>query len=171
MLGAVTGAALALVLYGVYEVTSPHLTAWLTVPHPAAGEPPPTDTNFSGKSDREEHLAQRAREIVELFGERRKNEEDALAPRDALISEEPAPPPPPSPLPPPPPPTPSASIEEPQKPVSPPETATPVPPIARSEAPTLPRSGIGTWLAMFLSLLAAVGVRFRKRLYAEITSL
>ena len=69
--GAGAGALIALAFYGVYEVASPTLGAYLTIPT-FIGKHSAADVRVQDPSNMEtqERLARRAREIAEQFSER-----------------------------------------------------------------------------------------------------
>src|SRR3989338_3827387 len=161
--GAGTGALIALAFYGVYEVASPVLSAYLSIPsfrgiHSAADVRVQSPSN----TETQERLARRAREIAEQFSERPITDLEEDVPEEYI---EPA----------------AAPAAEPVTPVEAKEEITPTP-LADVETPlyekaqaaeniappSLPSSGFGLWLSIHVALLAVIGIRYRTKIYKKL---
>ena len=163
--GAGAGALIALAFYGVYEVASPMLGAYLTIPT-FIGKHSAADVRVQDPSNTEtqERLARRAREIAEQFSERPVTdlEEDvpeepaapaqvvapapAIAPVQEIPKEEVAP-------------APLAAVENPLYEKA--EAAENVTP------PMLPSSGVGLWLSMHAAFLVVLAIRYRHKILSR----
>jgi|SRR3989338_3622825 len=197
LLGALGGAAIALALYSSYEAASPSLAAWLSIPKETPrSDTGDVAVPGSASEEMKKRIASRARAIAEEFSERPEHpvEEVEAVPSEAEsafpVTESPSDsiaeqvadtaPVPTS--------EPSEEIwEEAEEESVLSEWESPAPAIrlqahGREEdaiaqtsvqtpkAPSLPSSGVGVWLVSFLSILGAVGWKYRKRLDQEIIS-
>ncbi|MEK7591616.1 MAG: hypothetical protein AAB489_05435 [Patescibacteria group bacterium] len=167
LLGSVAGALVALGFYGVYQFSSPHLSAYLTIPW--SGDDPPSGEVRLPKDASEaeiEKLSARARRIAEEFSHRATYTSEEPSSEEDTMEGSPVEPEVPVPAP----------VEE--EPAVPEEVSAPAPvedpvPVMEEEEleavrtvepPALPSSGIGTLLLICFALVAAIGFRFRGHL-------
>lgn len=175
--GAIGGAAIALALYASYEVASPALTAWLSIPETPRSDPGEVKIQNNVTDKMQQRIARRAQAIAEEFSERPEHpvaESEEVSTASVSSSSDAAPIaavvpapilPTPEEL------APEAIQEEPVAPKSEPiAQAKPVTaePVVASKAPALPSSGVGVWLMGFLSILVAIGWKFHNWLHKEI---
>ncbi|MDD4628732.1 MAG: hypothetical protein PHE68_05060 [Candidatus Peribacteraceae bacterium] len=173
ILGALAGAGVALVLYGGYATTAPHLQAWLIAPQSQidAVQPGSATVNSVGISETKyNRFVARSQEIYTRFAA----DNAPLPLRQDHALDVPAPSPvAPSALPPPPPTGTGGSLVKVRT-----EDVTP-PPAKRyrvpakdqsadrrmEKTPALPNSGIGLWFAVCLAGLTAGGLVMRRRMH------
>ena len=173
LLGAIAGALVALGFYGVYQFSSPHLSAYLTIPW-SGNEPPSGEVRLpEDASEAEiEKLSARARKIAEEFSHRATSSSEEPASEEDAVEGSPVMPEAPEE-------TEPTREQAPVEEVTPEEIAEPasvediVPAIQEEESedavravepPALPSSGIGTFLLACFALVAAIGFRFRRQL-------
>ena len=165
--GAGAGALIALAFYGVYEVASPTLGAYLTIPT-FIGKHSAADVRVQDPSNMEtqERLARRAREIAEQFSER------PITDMEKALEEPSAPAPVEVPV--------AAPVQEPPVEEAPKEEVAPAPLAAtenplyeKAEAagsitpPTLPSSGVGLWLSIHVAFLVVLAIRYRNKILSR----
>lgn len=172
ILGALAGAGVALVLYGGYATTAPHLQAWLIAPQTQinAVQPGSATVNDDGISDvKYKRFVARSQEIYTRFAA------DGAPPpleQDHHIDVPGPTPIDPSLLPPPPPAGTGESVvnvhTEDVAPAPEKKRRVPVPDQSMNrrmeKTPALPSSGIGMWFATCLAGLSAGGLVMRRRL-------
>lgn len=172
LLGSVAGAFIALGFYGVYQFSSPHLSAYLAIPW--NGDEPPSGEVRLPKDASEaeiEKLSARARRIAEEFSHRATYSSAEPVPEEDAVEGSPVAPEVPGE-------TELVPEQTPVEEVMPEGIAEPVPvadpvpvmeeeeseAVQTAEPPLLPSSGIGTFLLACFALVAAIGFRFRRQL-------
>lgn len=178
ILGAIGGAAVALLLYQAYSVSAPAITAWLMVPQSQIDAKHPGDVRVNGETDAYtyDRIAAKAEEIYRRFAAEpapraavfpqgievtqplpQRSSASALSTEQteegAAVREQIAAPPPEG----------SSSSQDfapPPVPLPPPQTQTPI--VASLAGSELPQSGVGTAAAAIMALGATAMARKRR---------